>query len=115
MESRGARHTLILRRVEKEDFANYSCYATNKLGKDRAYLTLRGETITIQFAFSISHMFFLFPGNPNPPVFNSQVLSKSQTSYTISWQTESNTPVDEYRLLYRKIQVSVENSKQLSR
>ena len=52
-------------------------------------------------------MFFLFPGNPNPPVFNSQVLSKSQTSYTISWQTESNTPVDEYRLLYRKIQVEL--------
>ena len=44
MESRGARHTLILRRVEKEDFANYSCYATNKLGKDRAYLMLRGKT-----------------------------------------------------------------------
>ena len=43
MESRGARHTLILRRVEKEDFANYSCYATNKLGKDRAYLMLRGK------------------------------------------------------------------------
>jgi len=43
MESRGSRHTLILRRVGREDFANYSCYASNKLGKARAYLTLRGE------------------------------------------------------------------------
>lgn len=43
MESRGSRHTLILRSVEKDDFANYSCYATNTLGKARAYLTLRGR------------------------------------------------------------------------
>ena len=44
-------------------------------------------------------------GNPNPPVFSSQVLSKSQTSYTISWVTESFTPIDEYKLLYRRLPV----------
>ncbi len=43
MESRGSRHTLIIRSVEREDFANYSCYAVNPLGKARAYLTLRGK------------------------------------------------------------------------
>lgn len=51
-------------------------------------------------------MFTSFAGNPNPPVFNSQVLSKSQTSYKISWTTESHSPVEEYRLLYRKVPVS---------
>ena len=39
---RGSRHTLILRSLREEDFANYSCYAANTLGKARAYLTLRG-------------------------------------------------------------------------
>lgn len=43
MESRGSRHTLIVRKVEQQDFANYSCYAVNLLGKARAYLTLRGK------------------------------------------------------------------------
>lgn len=44
MEGRGSRHTLIIRRMEKEDFANYSCYASNTLGRDRAYITLRGKS-----------------------------------------------------------------------
>ena len=43
MESRGSRHTLVIRRVEREDFANYSCYASNKLGRGKAYVTLRGK------------------------------------------------------------------------
>ncbi|XP_059095815.1 brother of CDO-like [Tigriopus californicus] len=90
MESRGSRHTLIIRKVEREDLANYSCYANNQLGRDRAYITLRG--------------------NPNTPVFNSQVLSKSQTSYTISWITESYAPIEEYKLLYRKIPSSTSSS-----
>ena len=45
MESRGSRHTLVIRRVEREDFANYSCYASNKLGRGKAYVTLRGKDI----------------------------------------------------------------------
>ena len=47
----------------------------------------------------------LSAGNPNPPVFSSQVLSKSQTSYTISWVTESFAPIEEYKLLYRRLPV----------
>ena len=38
--------------------------------------------------------------------FLPEVLSKSQTSYTISWVTESFTPIDEYKLLYRRLPVS---------
>ena len=45
-------------------------------------------------------------GHPGRPVFNSQVLSKSQTTYKISWTTESFAPIEEYRLLYRKLPVS---------
>ena len=47
MESRGSRHTLVIRRVEREDFANYSCYASNKLGRGKAYVTLRGKCTLI--------------------------------------------------------------------
>jgi hypothetical protein len=43
MESRGSRHTLVIRSMKAEDFANYSCYASNKLGRGRAYVTLRGK------------------------------------------------------------------------
>jgi hypothetical protein len=43
MESRSTKHTLIVRKVEKEDFANYSCYATNTLGRAKAFVYLRGN------------------------------------------------------------------------
>ena len=46
-------------------------------------------------------------GNPNTPVFNSRVDSKSRTSYRLSWVTESYATIDEYRLLYRKLPVSI--------
>lgn len=46
------------------------------------------------------------PGNPNTPVFNSRVDSKTRTSYRLSWITESYATIDEYRLLYRKLPVS---------
>jgi neuronal growth regulator 1 len=46
MESRGSKHTLIIRKIEKEDFANYSCYATNTLGRAKAFVYLRGLYIT---------------------------------------------------------------------
>ena len=48
----------------------------------------------------------LHSGNPNTPVFNSRVDSKSRTSYRLSWVTESYATIDEYRLLYRKLPVS---------
>ena len=43
MKSTGSRHTLFIGRAEEADLANYSCYATNSLGRSRGYITLRGE------------------------------------------------------------------------
>lgn len=48
MESRGTKHTLIIRKVEKEDFANYSCYASNTLGKAKAFVFLSGKYIKLK-------------------------------------------------------------------
>ncbi len=50
-------------------------------------------------------------GNPNTPVFNSRVDSKSRTSYKLSWITESYATIEEYRLLYRKLPVSKQSGK----
>ena len=47
------RHSLTVPSVGEEDFANYSCEATNSLGKARAMVQLRG--------------------NPGPPQFSGQV------------------------------------------
>ncbi len=37
------RHTMLIRDVRMEDFGNYSCSASNMLGKARAYITVQGE------------------------------------------------------------------------
>uniref|UniRef100_A0A0K2SVD6 Ig-like domain-containing protein n=1 Tax=Lepeophtheirus salmonis TaxID=72036 RepID=A0A0K2SVD6_LEPSM len=86
MQQKGNRFTLLIKDVEKSDFGNYSCSASNMLGKSRTYLRV--------------------VGNPNTPVFNSHVTSKSPTSYKLSWITESYSRIEEYRLLYRRLPVS---------
>jgi hypothetical protein len=43
MESRGSRHTLIIRKVQASDFANYTCMADNQIGKTRQKLELSGK------------------------------------------------------------------------
>lgn len=43
MQKKGNRHTLLIRSVEADDFGNYSCSASNMLGKARAYVRVQGE------------------------------------------------------------------------
>ena len=45
MQQKGNRHTLLIRAVELEDFGNYSCSASNMLGKARAYIRVQGKTL----------------------------------------------------------------------
>ena len=45
-------------------------------------------------------------GIPKTPVFQSNLLSKMSNSHTLTWITESYSPVTEYRVIYRKISVS---------
>ncbi|KAG8229665.1 hypothetical protein J437_LFUL008598 [Ladona fulva] len=82
-ESRGSRHTLLLRKVHSADFGNYSCLADNTLGKTRQYVELSGR--------------------PNPAEFTSEPLSRYRDSYNISWSVVSYSPVEEYKLYYRKL------------
>ena len=44
IESRGSLHTFIIRSVSSEHFGDYTCTATNTLGRNSATIQLTGET-----------------------------------------------------------------------
>ncbi|PSN32318.1 hypothetical protein C0J52_27804 [Blattella germanica] len=83
MDSRGSRHTLIIRKVQASDFANYSCVADNQIGKNRQKLELSGR--------------------PNPAMFVSDPRGKFRDMYNISWNVNSYTPIEEFKLSFRKV------------
>lgn len=45
MQKKGNRHTLLIRKVELGDFGNYSCSASNLLGKARSYIRVQGTVL----------------------------------------------------------------------
>ncbi|XP_049530696.1 neural cell adhesion molecule 2-like [Anopheles darlingi] len=83
IENRGARHTLIIRKVHPQDFGNYSCIADNQLGKTRKTVTLTGK--------------------PKTAVFRSVPNSQWKDKYNISWIVDSHSPIEEYKLYYRQV------------
>ncbi|KAL3275803.1 hypothetical protein HHI36_020547 [Cryptolaemus montrouzieri] len=83
MESRGSRHTLFIRKVHRSDFGNYTCVADNQLGKTRKSVQLTGK--------------------PNAAKFNSASRGNWKDSYNISWAVESLSPIEEYKLLFRRL------------
>ena len=83
IENRGARHTLIIRKVHPQDFGNYSCIADNQLGKTRKTVTLTGK--------------------PKTAVFRSVPNSQWKDKYNISWIVDSHSPIEEFKLYYRQV------------
>lgn len=83
IESRGSLHTFIIRSVSSEHFGDYTCTATNTLGRNSATIQLTGL--------------------PETPMFQGGILSKMSDSHQLSWITESYSKIIEYRLDYRKI------------
>lgn len=81
IEARGTRHSLIIRRVSELDFGNYTCSADNQLGRMRKTITLSGL--------------------PNKPIIRSAPISQWKNQYNASWQVESFSRIDEYRMLLR--------------
>lgn len=77
------RHVLVIEKMREEEFGSYSCHASNNLGKARSHLTVKG--------------------NPETPEFRSRIEAKGAGRYKLSWVTKSYAPLEEYRLLYRKV------------
>lgn len=46
---------------------------------------------------------FTILGKPNPVKFNSETRGHWRDSYNISWAVESLSPIEEYKLLFRRL------------
>lgn len=46
--------------------------------------------------------FIFVPGLPHPVVFKSQSTSQARDSFNLSWSVNSYSPIEIYRLYYRK-------------
>ncbi|XP_055696900.1 limbic system-associated membrane protein-like isoform X1 [Phlebotomus papatasi] len=92
-EARGARHTLIIRKVHAMDFGNFSCVADNQLGKSRKSIMLTGK--------------------PNVATFRSAPISQWRDKYNISWTVDCFTPIEEYKLYYKPIFSSQDQGHQM--
>ncbi|KAL5284998.1 hypothetical protein ACFFRR_006995 [Megaselia abdita] len=80
---RGNRHDLTIRHIQPEDFGNYSCVADNSLGRSRKYMELSGR--------------------PGPAEFYSPKWGRSSDKYNLTWKIDSYPPLEEVRLLYRRV------------
>lgn len=65
-----------------------SCVADNSLGRAKKYMEVSGR--------------------PGPAEFHSAPWSRSPDSYNLTWKVDSYPPLQEVRLLYRKLMVSIE-------
>ncbi|KAG8192925.1 hypothetical protein JTE90_025633 [Oedothorax gibbosus] len=81
LKSNGHLHTLDIKHLQEEDFGRYECVASNSL--------------------SSTHENVHIIGTPQVPIFTSKPHGSQGTKYTISWTTDSHTPVNEYSLMYR--------------
>ena len=92
----------------EEDFANYSCEATNSLGKARAMVQLRGNPGPPQFSGQVGavndlandlYLCIYF--------FSVQVQFVKRSCYRLVWQTLSYQRIQQYRLQWRRAGVGV--------
>ncbi|KAF2365127.1 Immunoglobulin I-set [Trinorchestia longiramus] len=77
------RYSLIIRDVKKEDFGEYTCSAKNRQG-----VTERSVVLT---------------GLPNKPKLTSSPAGGEEQTYTLTWETESFSPILQYRVKFRKL------------
>ncbi|XP_018021352.1 protein amalgam-like [Hyalella azteca] len=76
------RYSLTVRNVSEQDFGEYRCNASNSLGTNSSSIRLTGL--------------------PGTPIITSSPAGGEETTYTITWETESTAPLLQYRLRYRE-------------
>lgn len=77
------KHLLIIRNVKENDFGMYDCRAENPLGINSATVELTGR--------------------PMPPIFKKSPLMSAFMTHNLIWQTESQSPIFEYKLKFRQV------------
>ncbi|CAL4166404.1 unnamed protein product [Meganyctiphanes norvegica] len=78
----GHKHTLMLQAISEEMFGDYTCHAKNDNGEADATINLTDL--------------------PKPPHFTSDSNGGEESSYNLTFETESYYPITEYQLKYRK-------------
>ena len=86
MDRKGDKYCLRIRNFQVSDFGNYSCVADNALGRTKKYIEVSGS--------------------PGPATFLSPAYSGYLDLYNLTWTIESIPPLEEIRLLYRRLMVS---------
>jgi len=81
IESQANHHSVTVESVEEGYLGQYGCHAANVYGTHSKYIEISGV--------------------PKPPTYTSSEISPQRDSYTLSWSTESHTPVDTFRVSYR--------------
>ncbi|KAF0296990.1 Protein amalgam [Amphibalanus amphitrite] len=86
----GTRHELVIQSVGRDDFGRYSCKATNSLGTMTRHMSVTGVADRVEIT--------------------SEPVSTAPDVYDLSWQVQSFSPVQEYKVAYRrsKHNISVE-------
>lgn len=74
---------LIIRNVRDSDFGRYECKAENSQGLVSGNITLSG--------------------NPLKPIFESKSQPATPTTKVLSWQTQSLSPVIDYKFRFRQV------------
>ncbi|XP_071449570.1 lachesin-like isoform X2 [Hetaerina americana] len=83
-ESRiGNHHTLRIKNTNDEDFGTYTCFANNSIGRNQQVMKLSGVPSRAQF------------DSDSPKMQNGH-------AQVLKWTVESNSPITEYKLMYRK-------------
>lgn len=83
------RHVLMIRNVRDTDLGKYECKAENSFGMSSDFITLMG--------------------NPLRPSFENKTNTAAPTSKILSWQTESLSPIIDYKFKFRKVPTGNEN------
>ncbi|XP_063708471.1 limbic system-associated membrane protein [Culicoides brevitarsis] len=86
MHSKDDRYILSIKNFQSSDFGNYSCVADNALGRTKKYIEVSGR--------------------PGPAEFISPAYSNTLDRYNLTWTIESIPPLDEIKLLYRKLMMN---------
>lgn len=91
--------------MHPQDFGNYSCNAENQLGKSKKYLMLSGKPNTAIFRSSpvsqYKDRFVAIVFTARLRLFSNLSFS-NPFRYNISWTVDSHSPIEEYKLFFRR-------------